>query len=126
MKDTCKQTSQHRRAPRVELICTRGDQPKSRIRIFQHCRPSLAARMFSYVSKDCRNVRMVSEHWPQTNAQSRLMFSCSRLCCFTYSLTCSLNIAATTGGIGSPTGAVGVGMVGRLSVLMARHMSPEC
>ena len=35
MKDTCKQTSQHRRAPRVELICTRGDQPKSRIRIFQ-------------------------------------------------------------------------------------------
>ena len=23
MKDTCKQTSQHRRAPRVELICTR-------------------------------------------------------------------------------------------------------
>ena len=38
MKDTCKQTSQHRRAPRVELICTRGDQPKSRIRIFQHTR----------------------------------------------------------------------------------------
>ena len=35
MKDTCKQTSQHRRAPRAELICTRGDQPKSRIRIFQ-------------------------------------------------------------------------------------------
>ena len=36
MKDTCKQTSQHRKAPRVELICTGGDQPKSRIRIFQH------------------------------------------------------------------------------------------
>ena len=36
MKDTCKQTSQHRRAPRVELIYTRGDQPKSRIRIFQY------------------------------------------------------------------------------------------
>ena len=36
MKDTCKQTSQHRTAPRVELICTGGDQPKSRIRIFQH------------------------------------------------------------------------------------------
>ena len=36
MKDTCKQTSQHRRAPRVELICTGRDQPKSRIRIFQH------------------------------------------------------------------------------------------
>ena len=35
MKDTCKQTSQHRRAPRVELICTGRDQPKSRIRIFQ-------------------------------------------------------------------------------------------
>ena len=35
MKDTCKQTSQHRRARRVELICTRGDQPKLRIRIFQ-------------------------------------------------------------------------------------------
>ena len=35
MKDTCKQTSQHRTAPRVELICTGGDQPKSRIRIFQ-------------------------------------------------------------------------------------------
>ena len=32
----CKQTSQHRRAPRVELICTGRDQPKSRIRIFQH------------------------------------------------------------------------------------------
>ena len=38
MKDTCKQTSQHRRAPRVELICTGGDQPKSRIQIFQHGR----------------------------------------------------------------------------------------
>ena len=38
MKDTCKQTSQHRRAPRVELICTGRDQPKSRIRIFQHKR----------------------------------------------------------------------------------------
>ena len=36
MKDTCKQTSQHRTAPRVELICTGGDQPKLRIRIFQH------------------------------------------------------------------------------------------
>ena len=36
MKDTCKQTSQTRTAPRVELIYTRGDQPKSRIRIFQH------------------------------------------------------------------------------------------
>ena len=36
MKDTCKQTSQHRRAPRVELICTGRDQPKLRIRIFQH------------------------------------------------------------------------------------------
>ena len=35
MKDTCKQTSQHRRAPRVELICTGRDQPKLRIRIFQ-------------------------------------------------------------------------------------------
>ena len=35
MKNTCKQTSQHRRAPRVELICTGGDQPKSIIRIFQ-------------------------------------------------------------------------------------------
>ena len=35
MKDTCKQTSQHRRAPRVELICTGRDQSKSRIRIFQ-------------------------------------------------------------------------------------------
>ena len=41
MKDTCKQTSQHRTAPRVELICTRGDQPKSRIRIFQHIEDSL-------------------------------------------------------------------------------------
>ena len=40
MKDTCKQTSQPRTAPRVELICTRGDQPKSRIRIFQHAIPS--------------------------------------------------------------------------------------
>ena len=39
MKDTCKQTSQHRRAPRVELICTGGDQPKSRIRIFQQTIP---------------------------------------------------------------------------------------
>ena len=39
MKDTCKQTSQHRRAPRVELICTGGDQPKSRIRIFQQLFP---------------------------------------------------------------------------------------
>ena len=39
MKDTCKQTSQPRTAPRVELICTRGDQPKSRIRIFQHTTP---------------------------------------------------------------------------------------
>ena len=35
MKDTCKQTSQHRRAPRVELIYTGRDQPKLRIRIFQ-------------------------------------------------------------------------------------------
>ena len=35
MKDTCKQTSQHRRAPRVELICIGRDQPKTRIRIFQ-------------------------------------------------------------------------------------------
>ena len=40
MKDTCKQTSQPRTAPRVELICTRGDQPKSRIRIFQHDNPA--------------------------------------------------------------------------------------
>ena len=36
MKDTCKQTSQHRRAPRVELICIGRDQSKTRIRIFQH------------------------------------------------------------------------------------------
>ena len=35
MKDTCKQTSQHRRAPRVELICIGRDQPKTRIQIFQ-------------------------------------------------------------------------------------------
>ena len=46
MKDTCKQTSQHRRAPRVELICTRGDQPKSRIRIFQQAYPIFKNDLF--------------------------------------------------------------------------------
>ena len=47
MKDTCKQTSQHRTAPRVELICTGGDQPKSRIRIFQHPPPPPPPLIFS-------------------------------------------------------------------------------
>ena len=66
------------------------------------------------MSIDCSHAQMVSEHWPQTKAQRRLMFSCSGLVCFTYSLTCSLKIAAMRGGIGSPMGAVGVGMVGRV------------
>ena len=50
MKDTCKQTSQLRTAPRVELICTGGDQPKSRIRIFQHVPVEIAQLLESNAS----------------------------------------------------------------------------
>ena len=57
MKDTCKQTSQHRRAPRVELICTRRDQPKSRIRIFQHSAPKKQSNQYLHyvICKHCFN-----------------------------------------------------------------------
>ena len=64
MKDTCKQTSQHRRAPRVELICTGRDQPKLRIRIFQQ-RLTVACDLVRYYQTVGRDLTAANIQWNQ-------------------------------------------------------------